>query len=346
MLKKKIALIGLGYTAQIAHLKCILYSKNCILTTVFDERQNLKEKVKNRYNIKNALKNLDDIDNYKNDIDIVILCIDRFKQATYLEKILKYKFHVICEKPFSINSKKSNELVKLSKKNKLSCMIGFMKIHDAGSQKFKMEIKKNLINSKKGFFKSWLFGGDLRNGAFWRIRTNEKIIKGNELKLVNKVIKKKNRLSYLIFLNRYLHSLNLIFYLFDVELEKIKNFTISKVNNFTFEINFQYKKIFFNLNFGDNKSKEWIEKYSLQNKNFEYHLELQSPFNAQNCGKLTVKNNKSTKIYLSNDFGHTWSFKNQFEYFLKNFNKRNFLNNIESCYKEQIFLEKNWKKLK
>lgn len=346
MAKKKIALIGLGYTSQITHLKCILYSKNSILTTIYDERKNLKKKIRSKYNIKNELKNLDDLNNYKNEIDIVVLCVDRYRQPFYLEKILSLKFHVICEKPFSINSDMSKKLVKLSKKHNLSCLISLMKVHDAGTRKFRNEIKKKQLNNKTGNFNSSLLGGDLRNGAFWRIKTNEKLKNGDEKRLVHKSIKKKYRLSYLIFLNRYHHSLNLIFYLFDVKIKNIKKFTISQIDNFSLKISFQYKKIFFNLNFGNNMSKKWIEFYNFKNKNNEYRLELQSPFNVQNSGILTTKKNKLLKQYSNNDYGYSWSFKNQFEYFLKNYKKRILLNNIEQCYKEQIFLEKSWKKLK
>ena len=116
-MKKKIALIGLGYTSQVTHLKCILYSKNAILTTVFDERKILTEKVKKKYNLKNTLTNLEDIKNYHKDIDFVVLCVDRAKQASYLEILLKNKFHVLTEKPFSINSTISKKLSKICNKS-------------------------------------------------------------------------------------------------------------------------------------------------------------------------------------------------------------------------------------
>ena len=90
MSKIKVALIGLGYTAQITHLKCVLFSKNCILTTVFDERKELKKKIKLRYNIKNVLNKIEDLNNYRKDIDVVVLCVDRYNQAFYLEKILMF----------------------------------------------------------------------------------------------------------------------------------------------------------------------------------------------------------------------------------------------------------------
>ena len=157
MIKKKIALIGLGYTSQITHLKCILYSENCILTTIFDERENLKKKIRYKYNIKNELKNLDDICNYRNQIDIVVLCVDRYRQPFYLEKILSNKFHVICEKPFSINSDMSKKLVEISKKNNVSCLVGFMKVHDKSVEIFKKKIKKKQLNKKMGNFYSSLY---------------------------------------------------------------------------------------------------------------------------------------------------------------------------------------------
>tara|TARA_B100001250_G_C19468302_1_gene643304 strand:- start:54 stop:731 length:678 start_codon:yes stop_codon:yes gene_type:complete len=225
-------------------------------------------------------------------------------------------------------------------------MIGFMKVHDAGSKKLKLAISKNLSSVTKGNFRASLFGGDLRNGAFWRIKTNEKIIKGNEIELVNNSIKKKNRLSYLIFLNRYHHSLNLIFYLFDIKLSKVKNFNLSKIDNFSFKIKFQYRKIYFDLNFGNSSSKKWVEFYNFKSKDTEYLLELESPFNVQNSGRLFTKKGRYNKIYSNYELGYSWSFKNQLEYFLKNLKKEKLINNIESCYKEQIFLEKNWRKLK
>lgn len=344
-MKKKIALIGLGYTSQITHLKCILYSKNAILTTVFDERKILKEKIKKKYNIKNTLANLEDIKNYHKDIDLVVLCVDRAKQSNYLEILLKNKFNVLTEKPFSINLNTSKKLNKICKKFNLNCMIGHMKVHDPAFIHFKKIIKKIYKKNDEYYFNSFLFGGNLRNGANWRIKSNEEIQKVNEITFVSKLIKKEKRVGYLIFLNRYQHSLNLIFNLFTVKLSEIKDFKITRINNFTYNISFKYQKIYFNLNFGDNKQNTWKEEYVLINKEAEYKLILKSPFNIQNCGEVIISTNKNLTRLTNDHFEYQWSFQNQFDYFLKNYKKRKIVNNIQSCLNEQIFLEKNWNNL-
>ena len=74
------------------------------------------------------------------------------------QKILSNKFHVICEKPFSINSDMSKKLVEISKKNNVSCLVEFCRVCDKSVEIFKKKIKKKQLNKKIGNFYSSYVG--------------------------------------------------------------------------------------------------------------------------------------------------------------------------------------------
>ncbi len=315
--KDKILLIGCGFFSQniyIPIIKKLFKEKNIFF---FDERVKLKKKTALKYNCRyieklnrNILK--------KEKITHCILCFDRNRSYYYCKFILNCGINLFAEKPICSSSQNLNKLLLIAKREKISFASSFQRTHDRKIIFLKEKIRN--IKSKLIEINCNFYSGNFRHNKKTIIRTLEKIKNLKKLKNVNKI-------SFLIFLNRYWHIINSInfIYPFADSQKKIKKLSFSILNQTSFLLAFKFEEKKFNLVMNSEKKKGWYEKYNIKTKKKNYSISLNAPmkFNAVEIEKTT--------------------FFSQIKFFLKK--KRKFeYTNIENCIYELKFIEKIWKK--
>ena len=313
-----ILIIGCGFFSQNIYIPISIlnfYKQNIFL---YDERKKLKIETAKYFNC-NYLNNLDKKTLNKKGIKICILCFERSKSFNYSKTILSSNINLFAEKPVCSSSKGLKQLLILAKKNKVFFQSSFQRRFDYKLMNFK-KIVRNFRN-RLFTLKCNFYSGNFRFNKKTKIRTKEKIKNINNFK-------SKDKISFLIFLNRYWHIINAINLLFPFakKIKDIRNIDFKFYDRTNYILKFSYKNRNFNLTMNSKKNKGWFEKYELlleKRKNFSVKLLAPMKFNSK---------------YI-----HKTSFYKQFIGFLINLNTLNY-NNIETSIDELSFIEKIWEK--
>ena len=249
--------------------------------------------------------------------------------------------HVLAEKPVVFKKENLIKLMNESKKKKIVFQICYQKRF---SQAIIFLKKKILEQEKKyGSIKTVifeLFNGDMRNGTKSFCRTKEQINYGirpyaDSIKLANK----SNLTNFKIFINRYIHSINLFSHIFKTDNIKIGKLNVLSKYNYSFSIKRKMNQFFFF--FGDYNFNKWLDKITVFFEKAKLTLSLNAPLNFENP-KISIydgnlKKNKSIKFKKENIFA------NQLNFFLDSINKKK-LNNFFKEYKnDYIICKKLWK---
>jgi len=321
----KALLIGLGFFSQNCHLKLLKKNRSIKKIYVFDEREQLTKNIAKKFNVINLNKK--DFKNLKKKIDFAIVSTDRSLTYKYSKLILSKKINLLSEKPMAFNYKYAKKLHDLAKINRVLYEVGYQKNHDTN---FKI-IKKKLENLNKIYgdlneTSFELFGGDFRLNKKTLVRTNE------HLKLLKYhlpiFLKKKFHINYIVFLNRYLHSIFLFFDLFKINnIDQLKLIKFKILDVYNYKLNFIYNNIKVSFNFANYKPVGWHDKLFLS---FD-KLKIQQNFKSPLLFKLSTikmvpngKNFKNKPIDFKKDGSN--HFEKQLNFFIfkiKNSNKGN-----------------------
>ena len=137
----KSCVIGLSKIGQI-HCKNLKKIKNTSLNFVYDKDFTLRNKTAKRFKCKTS-NNFEEILKNK-EIKLFIIASPTSTHEYYLNKLIKYKKMIYCEKPISLDGSKLNSLVKKIKTNRIKICIGLnRRFSDAYTT------MKKLIKSKK-----------------------------------------------------------------------------------------------------------------------------------------------------------------------------------------------------
>ena len=141
-----VALIGCGHMGEV-HLKHICFKENIKITCVCDINEDAAKAFSRKFNIpfyETCAENLVKRD----DVDIVIICTYPSTHLDILKLCIKYKKHVICEKPITDTLEKGEEFVSLVKENSdVKVLIGHILRHNETYKKVASMIKDGLIGS-------------------------------------------------------------------------------------------------------------------------------------------------------------------------------------------------------
>ena len=137
----KSCVIGLSKIGQI-HCNNLKKIKNTSLNFVYDKNLTLRKKTAKRFKCKTS-NSFEEILRNK-EIKLFIIASPTTTHEYYLNKLIKYKKMIYCEKPISLNASKLDVLVKRIKSNRIKICIGLnRRFSDAY---FKM---KKLTKNKK-----------------------------------------------------------------------------------------------------------------------------------------------------------------------------------------------------
>lgn len=319
----KIGWIGSGFVGQVGHLNLYEDIKAANVVALSELRPKLGEKVIKKHSIKKLYKNYD-LMLENEDLDAIILIVNRNHTAFHAERILKKKFNLFTEKPQASTYSSAKKLVSIAKKNKLTYACGLMRRHDEGIKFAKKKISEFLKNKKLGkiigadFF--CFAGGDYCNIGNY-IKTSEPRPLMNLSDKYPSWLNKKYGKNYEEFLNVYIHDLDLIRYVMNTELKVNKvNYNYNKLSYVFFEnkdipIYFKWRKI---------NASQWYEGFSIYFEKGSIEVELNPAFLKNISSTVTI--NKYGKGGLVNkqeykNFSFKWCFLNQHLDFIQSIKK-------------------------
>lgn len=333
-------ILGAGYFSQRIHINTLNKNKKIKKIFLFDERKKLQDLVAKKFNLEclNSF-NLQEIKEKK--IKLVVISFVRELSFFYTQKAIKMNLHVLAEKP--VVSKKENliKIINESKKRKKVFQICYQKKFSPAIIFLKKNIQKmekNYGSIKTVIFE--LFNGDMRNGTRSFCRTKEKIKHGSRSQ--KDLIKLKNHfnlINYKIFINRYIHSINLFSNIF-----KIKNYKVGKLNilskyNYSFLIKKKINEFYFF--FGDYNFNKWHDKITIFFEKAKLTLSLNAPLNFEDPKILiydgNLKKNKNIKFKKDNIFA------NQLNFFLSSIYNKEYNNFLKEYKDDYNICKKLWK---
>lgn len=115
----KIGLAGVGHLGKI-HLKCILEANNLELVGCYDQNMQVAKEAAEKFGT-TAFDNFDQLLDKIDILDIVTPTITHFEIA---KKAIEKGKHVFIEKPLTHTLKEAEELIKLSRENKVKVQVG------------------------------------------------------------------------------------------------------------------------------------------------------------------------------------------------------------------------------
>jgi len=157
----RLALIGCGRIAQVAHLPALEKADGVELVAVCDPSEDVVHAVARRYGVPSA--HTDQAEVLKDpSVDAVIVAApDRFHRSIAAEALTAGK-HVLVEKPLATTVQEAQELADLVHRTGLVLQVGAMKRHDQGLQYARRFVAERLGGPRS--FTAWYRIGDLRPG--------------------------------------------------------------------------------------------------------------------------------------------------------------------------------------
>ncbi|MEV0183222.1 Gfo/Idh/MocA family oxidoreductase [Streptomyces sp. NPDC050625] len=158
----RIALIGCGRIAQVAHAPALEKAENIQLMAVCDPSHEVARAVAQRYGV--PIVTTDPQTLLSNpDIEAVLIAApDRFHHQL-AEAALKAGKHVLVEKPLASTTEDCESLVELSRQSGLKLQVGAMKRHDPGLQYARHFVARKLGEVRS--FNAWYRIGTIRPGV-------------------------------------------------------------------------------------------------------------------------------------------------------------------------------------
>ena len=322
-----ILVVGSGFFSQNIYIPFLVKKKFKLF--IYDERPELLKKTAHYFKI-DYLENITKSTINKNSIRSVFICYERFKSFKLCKFFLQNKVNVFAEKPVCQSSAELAKLQFLAKKNNLVFLSSFQRVFYKSSNEFKKKFLNILKNNKQKLnLYSLFYSGNFRYKARTLVRTNEII----------KLKKKKNQklITRMVFLNRYWHIINFIFFILNINNKNIKYLkteNLIKKSLTKYIVKLKYKNINISLFLIDKNYKKniWSEKYILKKKNKKLlNLKLPAPMNF-------IDGNLNGNFDIKSDN----VFNKQINFFFKKIKNKNLKNiEINNCLKQLIFIEKN-----
>ena len=341
-----ILVIGAGFFSQNVHIKCLKKNKIIKKIFIYDERKKLAFDASKKFKI-SLLSTLNQKSLKEKKIKKVLLCFQREKSYHYSKFLLNLGIDLLCEKPAVLKKKNLVSLLKLAKRKKSVFQIGFQKTHDQKIIFFKKKINFFIKKFGKIHFANFeLFNGDMRWGKKTIVRTNEIILNQSYDEKTDYISNKKKEIMYKIFINRYIHSINLFNFLFPTRFKDlIINLNYASKLNYSFTLSDRKRKTLYSFIFGDYQFNGWHDKLEIFFEKAIIKISLPSPLDNNSSSYLKVYDGikkKSSVINFKEKL--KWSFENQLENFLKNKNlkNKNFL--FDNYFKDYKIIDSIFKK--
>ena len=140
----KAAIVGFGFIGK-QHYEAIRRLPNTEVVAIIDYKQERAQKNQEQYGIKNSYSSLEDC--FKNEeIDVLHICTPNSLHYPMAKEAIIHGVHIFCEKPLSLTSTESFELVELAKKYNVKHGVNL----NYRSNAMVREMRSRLINQEIG----------------------------------------------------------------------------------------------------------------------------------------------------------------------------------------------------
>jgi predicted dehydrogenase len=157
----RVALIGCGRIAQVAHLPALEKATGVDLVSVSDPSRSVAEAVARRYGVQSVVTDASDVLADRSVEAVIVAAPDRFHYPL-TRAALEAGKHVLVEKPLASTIEEASELVRLADETGLRVQVGAMKRHDTGLEWARQFVSDALGDARS--FMAWYRIGDLRHG--------------------------------------------------------------------------------------------------------------------------------------------------------------------------------------
>lgn len=122
MEKVRIAVVGAGHVAQIAHIPAYSNHPDVELTAIVEDDPAKGRKVQSQFGFKSVYEDLNQMLE-KEDVDAVDICTPNYLHAPMAIAALRSGRHVLCEKPMARNAREAEQMVKAADEAKRHLMV-------------------------------------------------------------------------------------------------------------------------------------------------------------------------------------------------------------------------------
>jgi predicted dehydrogenase len=157
----RVALVGCGRIAQVAHLPALEKANSIHLVAVSDPSEDVRHAVARRYDVPQAYADHSQVLTEELVEAVLVAAPDRFHYPIAAAALSAGK-HVLVEKPLASTVADSEKLVDLVQQTGLVLQVGAMKRHDPGVQYARKFLNERLGEVRS--FHAWYRIGDLRPG--------------------------------------------------------------------------------------------------------------------------------------------------------------------------------------
>jgi predicted dehydrogenase len=157
----RVALVGCGRIAQVAHLPALEKAEGAQLVAVSDPSADVAQGVARRYGAPSAYTDQALVFADESVEAVIVAAPDRFHYSITVEALEAGK-HVLVEKPLASTVQEAEALAKLVDRTGLVLQVGAMKRHDQGVQYARQFVTERLGETRS--FNAWYRIGDLRPG--------------------------------------------------------------------------------------------------------------------------------------------------------------------------------------
>ncbi len=162
--KARIAVVGAGHVAQIAHIPAYARNPNVELVAIVDEDPVKARRIKKQFGFKHWMEDFSRMLSLP-DIDAVDICTPNYLHAPMTIAALRSGRHVLCEKPLARNLEEASKMVDTAEKHNRLLMV-------AMNNRFREDINvlRRLIKSGELGNINFVKAGWLRNAGEWKER--------------------------------------------------------------------------------------------------------------------------------------------------------------------------------
>mgnify|MGYP006176924359 FL=1 len=210
-MKIKVGFIGTGFIAQQCHLPSFQLIKDCKIEALSDLQKDLADRLASRNGIKKVYRDHKELIADET-IDAVVITLPRKLTAGVVKESLLAGKHVFTEKPLALNLKTAEELVHISKINKLILYVGYMKQFDHGFISFKQELSRlTSLGKDPLFLKANCFMGDSYCNPIGDFKSEQNVVlPKTEIENLPNWLTKERQVGYENFLNVFSHLIHAI----------------------------------------------------------------------------------------------------------------------------------------
>ena len=162
--KTRVALVGAGHVAQVAHIPAYKKNLNVELVAVVDDDPIKAQRIRDQYGFAEWYEDISEMLK-KSNVDAVDICTPNYLHAPMAIAALRSGRHVLCEKPLARDSAEATRMVETAAKNGRVLMV-------AMNNRFRDDVKvlNRFVKGKELGDIHFVKAGWLRNAGEWKER--------------------------------------------------------------------------------------------------------------------------------------------------------------------------------